>query len=188
LAGINAHFIENLKKITKSGEWHITQFNRGQDKSGLEVLHIEAEARLSENDLTGLREKAKSVTKPGETYTILGIDFSPSTLELQQAHAVARVEMYNKIKEEIARLNQIYPDQHYFLHSIDFTSSPPVMAAMAMPAETYQPLAKVNSFPGSGVATLSLRVNPMSVSSKIVEVAQVVISSVAASPVVNTQG
>lgn len=120
LASANAQVTEKLSKIAKA-DWHITEFTRSQDLSGLEKLHVEAQARISANALAGLRDNAKSVTRPGETYNIENIDFSPSFEEMEQARTNARAQIYQTVKQEIARLNQIYPEQHYFLHKINFS-------------------------------------------------------------------
>ncbi|HVV69429.1 MAG TPA: hypothetical protein VHE99_10435 [Gammaproteobacteria bacterium] len=171
LADINNKVLQNLNKIVPSNDWHITQFSRTEDKSGLETLHIEAQARLPGAALAAIRDKAKAITKPGETYTIADIDFSPSLAELTRSHAGARAAIYNDVKQEIARLNQAYPDQHYFLNAIDFngvtTVPQPAMTTMAQPramfASVSSPAAPESSTP---------------VNTKIVESAIVVIASV----------
>ena len=175
LADMNNHVLQNLNKIAPSNDWHITQFSRLQDKSGLETLHIEAEARLPATALTAIRDKAKAITKPGETYTVADIDFSPSMAELAKTHADARAAIYYDVKQEIGRLNQAYPDQHYFLDAIDFgtfTPGPqPVMAARIVQPQAMFASVGPASVPGSAAATA------MPVNTKIVESATVVIAS-----------
>jgi len=169
LADINTHVLDNLKKMAAQGDWHITQFSRGEDKSGLEIVHVEAEARLPGSSLADLRTKAKAASKAGETYTVSDIDFSPSAVEMENAHVAARNEIYNNVKQEIARLNQVYPDQHYFLFALDFQPSQvmPMMktqmavAAMAPGMEGARPAAVV-----------------MPINAKIVESAAIVIAAV----------
>lgn len=173
LAQINGYVLQNLKQMAAQGDWHVTQFNRGEDKSGLEVVHIEAEARLPGASLADLRDKAKSASKAGETYTVSNMDFSPSAAEMETAHIAARSEIYGDVKQEIARLNQAYPDQHYFLYSIDFHPSqiqPQVMMAKAAMAG-----APMTGGAGSAVA--------LPVNTKISEAATVVIASLTPVPV-----
>lgn len=164
LADINSHVLENLNKLAAKADWHITQFNRNQDKSGLEGLHVEAEARLTQDVLPGLRDKAKTISKAGETYIVSAIDFSPSTAEMEATHAAARAEIYESAKQEIARLNQAYPEQHYFLRSLDFAppSPGPIMYKTMQVAETPGPNVNNNAIP---------------VNAKITETAQVVIGA-----------
>lgn len=153
LSNINAHVLSNLAAIADSKNWHIVRYVRNQDKSGLEMIHVEAEAWLPNNTLGGIRDKAKKISRPGETYTIADIDFSPSPADIENTHAEARATIYNMAKAEIARLQQIYPDQHYFLYSIDFqqptvfgsaTGKMAMTAAMPAPAAP-EPVAEINS-------------------------------------------
>lgn len=180
LANINTHIMSNLQKLANSNDWHITQFSRNQDKSGLEMVHVEAEARLAANTITSLREKAKSASSPGETYTVVDIDFRPGIADIQQAHAEARSDIYENVKQEISRLNQVYPNQHYFLHSIDF-NAPPMQMQTTQAVEAFVPaVASANlagGFTGSGVATISPRSSITVINQKIQETAQVVIAS-----------
>ncbi len=154
---INSQVLQNLNKIYPSSDWHITQFNGSQDRSGLETLHIEAEARLPSSVLTELRDKAKAVTTSGQTYTIGDIDFTPSRAELDGTHADARAEIYDEVNQEIARLNQAYPGQHYFLNSIDFGIMH-IVTPTVFDARVIQPQAMVSS-PGSVQATAAVASN-----------------------------
>jgi hypothetical protein len=149
-ANVNSYVLQNLNKLVADAGWHITQVNRNQDKSGLEMLHVEAEARLPQGSLASLREKAKSISKAGETYTVGGIDFTPTLAEMEKTHADARADVYQQVKEEIARLNALYPDQHYFLHQLDFISPPrgmPMMAKAEMMAFSNAPAPEAPSIP-----------------------------------------
>jgi hypothetical protein len=167
LANVNAHVLENLHKMAGDADWHVTQFNRSQDKSGLEMLHVEAEARLSQSTLAGLRDKAKGISKPGETYTIGDIDFTPALPEMEKTHADARAVVYEQVKQEIERLNKLYPEQHYFLHQLDFMGQPvPVMAKVQM-METY----------GNAGNIGAARAPNIPVNAKVTEIAQAIIAS-----------
>ncbi len=123
LANINDEMLKKLQAFA-SNEWHITSITRNADKSGLEQVHIEAEARIPANSLGALRDKAKALSKPGETYTIANIDFTPTLAEMELATADARNQIYNNAKQEVAKLNELYPEQHFFLYSIDFSPVP----------------------------------------------------------------
>ncbi len=170
LANISSQMMQTLDKMAGKTDWHITQFMRSQDKSGLETVHVEAEARLPETDLADLRNKAKNLSKPGETYTVTNIDFSPSAEEIEKTHAVTRAEIYNLVKQEIARINQIYPDQQYFLYSIDFQAG-----------QTFQPVAMRAMAVSEAVAEAAPQVG-VAVSTKVVETAQAVIAAITKTP------
>lgn len=135
--------MKNLGQIA-SGKWHITQFNRSQDSSGLERLHVAAEARVDQKALTNVYKQAKAVSKPGAFYKVEGIDFSPSLVERQQMKKSLRTRLYQKVQKELEGLNKIYPEQHYSVNRINFMDNDgggPLksyktreMNAMAMPA------------------------------------------------------
>lgn len=128
---IQSQVIQKLSQIA-SGDWHVVSFDRNQDKSGLENVTMVAQARLAQTDLGSLRDKAKNLSKPGETYTLSSVQFTPSDAESQQANIALRNDIYQQAKNEIDSLNKSYPDQKFYLHRIDFNSSPvPLIEPMA---------------------------------------------------------
>lgn len=173
LANVNRHVLETLHKMSGDADWHITQFNRSQDKSGLETLHVEAEARLPQNTLANLRDKAKSISKPGETYTIGDIDFTPALAEMEKTHADARAIIYEQVKQEIVRLNQLYPEQHYFLHKLDFN----VPQIVPLAFSNTRMLSANNAMPAVAPPELNIPVN-----AKVTETAQVVVGAKISQP------
>jgi hypothetical protein len=136
LAGARNAIMDNLQKIS-AGEWHITSFNRNQDSSGLEQLTAQAEARIPEKELTNVRDAAKGVSKPGATYIIDNIDFTPTLAEYEQSRAKLRELLYNKVKAELGRLNSVYPEAHFTVQRIDFN---PTLTATEEPRAEQQPM------------------------------------------------
>ncbi|TAK75313.1 MAG: hypothetical protein EPO11_05620 [Gammaproteobacteria bacterium] len=131
--------LQQLKQLSAQADWHIVSFDRQLDKSGLETIQIAAQARLQQPELVNLRGKAKAMSKPGETFTIDNVQFIPSEEELRQANNDLRNSIYQQAKVEIEGLNKLYPDQKYYLHEIDFITSPPppgplMVAKMAVAA------------------------------------------------------
>ncbi len=122
LASAHNDILQKLNKLAKT-DWHITQFNRSQNSSGLEQLSVVAQARLPETDLSKIRDDAKNLTHPGETFTVLNIAFTPSTAELEAVRAQLRNDLYNKIQNELNTINKIYANQKYVVHQIDFSES-----------------------------------------------------------------
>tara|TARA_R110000868_G_scaffold134591_3_gene346661 strand:- start:936 stop:1643 length:708 start_codon:yes stop_codon:yes gene_type:complete len=129
---IQAQVLDKLEKLSNLGEWHIVSFSRREDKSGLETVQIAAQARLPQLALANLRGKAKSISKPGETYTIDAVRFTPSEEEMAQAQKLLRGMIYSQVKTEVATLNKTYPGQVFSLYRVDFNMNPaPMMAMMA---------------------------------------------------------
>lgn len=109
-----------LAKIAP-GEWHLTQFDRSQDSSGLEKLFVQAQARILQSGLTNVYQQAKAVSKPGASYEIGGIEFKPSLDEVQQARGRLREQLYQQAHDEMARINKIYTGQNYSLSRLVFS-------------------------------------------------------------------
>jgi hypothetical protein len=131
LTQMRADMMSNFKRIADV-EWHITQFNRMQDASGLERINAVAQARVPEEKLSVVREQAKSVSRPGANYQVSNIQFTPTLAEIEKVRLTLRDELYQKINEEITRLNKVYPQQGYTVHRIDF------LGMMAPNAESQQ--------------------------------------------------
>jgi hypothetical protein len=123
LEKIQDDVLKKLNQLTNKGEWHITSFNRNLDQSGLENVQMQAQARLPSSALPNLRDKAKAMSKPGETYTLDNIEFTPSEDELREANTALRSNIYAQAKDEMDRINKAYPDQKYYMHEINFLSN-----------------------------------------------------------------
>jgi hypothetical protein len=120
LESIQGEVLNKLNQISNKAEWHIISFNRNLDQSGLERIQMSAVIRLSSADLSHLRDIAKTISKPGETYTIDAVEFTPSEQELRDVNTVLRNTIYQQIQNEITNLNKMYPDQKYYVHSVNF--------------------------------------------------------------------
>jgi hypothetical protein len=131
LEKIQDDVLKKLNQLTNKGEWHITSFDRNLDQSGLENIRMQAQARLPSNALPSLRDKTKAMSKPGETYTLDSIQFTPSEDELRDANTALRGNVYQQAKDELDRLNKAYPDQKYYMHDINFLSDYQPVAPMA---------------------------------------------------------
>jgi hypothetical protein len=122
-AGLEQAYNQTLQKlanISNKGNWHITSFNRSIDKSGLEQVEILAEARLPVSELAGIRERAKKISHPGESYNVDDIDFHPSPEDLEMARSKLRAKIYERSKIELANINQAYSDNHFSIHAVNF--------------------------------------------------------------------
>lgn len=109
-----------LSRISSKGEWHITNFNRYKDSSGLERVNISAQARLPEAELPGLRSRANKISRPGEKFTIGAVDFTPSLADVERTRKALREKMYQQIGVELAKINKSYGTQKFFVHGVNF--------------------------------------------------------------------
>ncbi|EKD54755.1 MAG: hypothetical protein ACD_60C00046G0002 [uncultured bacterium] len=115
-----SHLLDKLNQLAGKAEWHIVSFNRSLDQSGLEKVQAQAQARLTGNLLAGLRDKAKSLSKPGETFNLDNVQFIPSDDEIRDANMALRNTIYQQAKAEVDQLNKSYADQKYYVHQINF--------------------------------------------------------------------
>ncbi|MCD6045256.1 MAG: hypothetical protein K0R48_419 [Gammaproteobacteria bacterium] len=110
---------KSLDTLAKNASWHVTQFNRNQDSSGLEQVSAQAEARIANSALAGLRARADKLSSPGTKYSIVDIQYGPSDEDIQKAKDTLRQAVYGSIAEEIRSLNKLYK-QDFFVNSVDF--------------------------------------------------------------------
>lgn len=159
--------LQKLDQLSKEGEWHTLSFDRQQDKSGLESIQIMAQARLPQSALANLRDKAKAISKPGETYSIDSVQFTPSEDEVRKANEALRKNIYNQAKTELDTLNQQYPSQKYYLHDVEFIS----FARIEMPAPRAEMYMSVAGNVAAKAAT------PLNVGNKVSLQANVVLAA-----------
>ncbi len=136
---------QNLATLAKNVAWHVTQFNRSQDSSGLEQVSAQAEARIPNAALAGLRAKADKLSQPGTKYQIVDIQYGPSDEDIQKAKESLRQKIYVAIDDEIRRLNKLYRQQ-FFVNNIDFNLTPiasPMPALMRVAAADNMPSGNV---------------------------------------------
>ncbi|NBX73041.1 MAG: hypothetical protein EBQ89_01950 [Alphaproteobacteria bacterium] len=167
--------MKNAVMAMAKGEWRLTNFYRSQDSTGLERWNATYEARLPENILGGLFEKAKTASKPGMQLTVGEMDFTPTLDEVQNVQQKLRYQLAQKAAAQIVELNNALPGRQYRLSSLSFGemgfASPMAMMKrggpemMTMAADA--PDAAVGSSPS------------MATSQKIVMVANIVASALA---------
>lgn len=112
-----ADIMAGLNKIAQ-GDWHLVQFDRSQDSSGLEKLYVQAQIRLMQNHLTDIYQKAKTISKPGAQYTINGVEFKPSLDEIQSIRAAIRKQLYQQVNDELEQINKAYAGQQYSVSNL----------------------------------------------------------------------
>jgi len=130
LVKTRSDIMEKLSKIA-GGEWHLIQFDRSQDSSGLEKLYVAAQARVAQPSLTNIYQNAKSVSKPGAHYEISSIEFKPSIEEVQQVRMQLREKLYAQVRDELTRINKVYSGQNYSLNYLIFTEGDQVPIPLA---------------------------------------------------------
>ncbi len=137
--GVRGQVLAVLGGLAKDAEWHITRFDRGRDKAGLETSRVAAEARVGEGALGGIYEKARSASRPGLQVRITGIDFSPTLAENEAVRAKLRSKIYRQVSEELERLKATHPGRTFRLRSVDFVRMGPYPVPMRDAMESAAP-------------------------------------------------
>jgi hypothetical protein len=109
-----------LKSVSSTAPWRLTQFQRLNHDAGYERWRILAEARLPGAELADLDRKTKQASKPGATFRIAGIDYTPTLAERQALEADLRARIYVRVQEEIAAAELAFPGRGFRLESIQF--------------------------------------------------------------------
>jgi hypothetical protein len=157
-----------LAKLLPEADWHITEFRRDRDASGLERWHLEAEARVPETALDGLYDRAMAASRPGEQVSVAGIDFVPTLAEREKTFAGLRATVYGEVKDELGRLNATYKDRSFRVRTIDFTGQ-------AVPAP--RPYARAMAAEAPPVGAAPSEAAPIGVAEKVHVTATVVLAA-----------
>jgi hypothetical protein len=164
-----ADLLKAVEGLAPDAEWRIVSFDRSTDQAGLERWRAVAEARLAENALGGLADKARQASRPGLQLRIASIEFTPTLIETEAVRARLRAEIYGKAASELKTLEQSFPGRKFRMGNIDFVDQPP-MAYARKTREDTQPMA---------MAAAPAQDGPVSVSEKLVMRARVILSAVA---------
>jgi hypothetical protein len=164
-----ADLLRAVDGLAPDAEWRIVGFDRSTDQAGLERWRAVAEARLTEDALAGLADKARQASRPGLQLRIASIEFTPTLIEMEAVRARLRAEIYGKAASELKALEQSFPGRRFRMGNIDFADQPPVTYARKTREDT-QPMA---------MAAAPAQDGPVNVSEKLVIRARVILSAVA---------
>jgi len=169
-AGIQrADLLKAIDGLVRDAEWRIVSFDRSTDQAGLERWRAVAEARLAENALVSLADKARQASRPGLQLRISSIEFTPTLGEMEAVRARLRDEIYGKAASEMKALERNFPDRKFRMGNIDFVDQPPMPYARKT-REDMQPMA---------TAAAPAQDGSVNVSEKLVMRARVILSAVA---------
>jgi len=140
-----AAMIKAVNDIVKA-DWRLTSFNRMQDSTGMERWSATYESRIAENELNGLAEKAKGVSKTGLQLMIGQIDFSPTLEETQTTLSQLRTQIYKQTNDQLAALNTAMTGRTYRIAAIDFNNGHDMRMAKDKVSVMMSPASDASSF------------------------------------------
>lgn len=118
---MRADMFKAVNDLAKA-DWRLTSFNRSLDQTGLERWSTSFEARIPENQLTGLGDTVKKLSKAGMQLSVGMIDFSPTLEEMETARALVRAQIYKQANDQLAAINAAFPGRNYRIAIINFTT------------------------------------------------------------------
>lgn len=120
IGNLQNNIVKNAQKISPKTDWHLVQFSRSQDQSGLEIVNMHIEGRVPSEGLADIRGRAKAISEPGIVYEVGNIQFVPSESEIESAKETLRENIYQQAKAEMQRLASVYPQACLGIRQIQF--------------------------------------------------------------------
>lgn len=171
---MRASILKSVENLAKA-DWRLIGFDRAQDQTGLERWSAQLEARIPENELSGLNEAAKKNSKAGLQLTVRTVDFVPTLEEVQSKLTEMRAKLYKNANDQLSTLNAALPGKNYRIALIDFT--PPTSAAPTNNARFYGTRAKASMLALAAPDSASEESTPMERSQKLTVTARLVLAA-----------
>jgi len=171
---MRTNMVKAVGDVVKT-DWRLVSLNKSQDQTGMERWSAVYEARIAENELGGLHEAAKKVSKAGMQINVAGVDFSPTLEETQATMAQLRGEIYKKALEQLAALNSAIPGRKYRLADVEFAGTDGMMPAP--PRMARQMMTMAAKAGGADMAEMADSSGSMERSEKLTATARVVMAA-----------
>ena len=123
LSRVRQQILAKLAELAPQVDWHVTHFFLSQDQSGLETVQLQAQARLEQKQIGHLRSNAKKLSRPGLNMQIQDVSFDASLSDQEATRAQLRSTIYQRAKEELAKINALYPQHTFVLGEINFINN-----------------------------------------------------------------
>lgn len=165
---------EVLKKLNEAApaSWNFTIISLAKNEANLEEVYMQVEARIPQKDIGNIHAKVDGLSQPGTKYNVQFVDFDPSLDELEVVYQKLRSRIYEQVKQEIDRLQKLYPEEHFYLQSLNIGDKSPIQPMMFKGASAVRAMtAEI------GVAPHSDNVTNASVKTKLVLPAMVQIGT-----------
>ncbi|GLQ05279.1 SIMPL domain-containing protein [Sneathiella chinensis] len=139
-AELKQQIMAALDGLAGKAQWYITSSNENKDRTGLTRWMVSAEARVGEEHVSGLADRAEKASRPGFKVNVGYVDFSPSQAEFEALRGELRETIYTNAVMEAERLNRVFKDRTYKVSMVDFLErqampgapAPRVMHSMKM--------------------------------------------------------
>jgi hypothetical protein len=108
---LTANIRQMMQNLIKDAKWNYAGIKRSTNSSGLEVIDLQASARVSETENHGLEQRIREVSKPGMSITSIIPDTTPPASMIEQCESKLRTSLLEKAKEELKVINETMSDK-----------------------------------------------------------------------------
>ncbi|WP_417319886.1 hypothetical protein [Emcibacter sp.] len=114
---------KELGKLIPGADWKFTGFNRREGSAGYEQWTINAESRVGDKNIDGLREKFEKASRTGFKMQLQRVSYSPNEQEKQDHYRLLRKKIYEMARTELKNLNDLFPERKYRITQLTFSPS-----------------------------------------------------------------
>lgn len=118
---VRSDVLKAISGISSKAQWRVVAISPQSDSAGLERWQAQLQARLPEDELSALSERATKASKPGLQVRVAQIAFDPTLAETEAVRAGLRDRIYADVDAEVKRLNKAFPGRNYRAGDISFS-------------------------------------------------------------------
>lgn len=113
----------SLEKLAPIAGWYITSTRVNKDNTGLNRWYVSAKARVSEEAIPALRDRAATASRGGFKVSVGHVDFSPTLAETNSLMTDLRAKIYADAALEADRLSKVISGTKYHVKSVNFLNN-----------------------------------------------------------------
>jgi len=117
---LKIQILASLEKLAPKANWYITATRVNKDNTGLNRWYVSATARVAEEAVSALNDRAEDASRGGFKVSIGHVDFSPTLKETNALKADLRSKIYAEAAQEAERLSKAISGAKYHVQTVDF--------------------------------------------------------------------
>lgn len=132
-----ATVLEAVKTIT-DGDWYVTDSARTAGPGGIEVVNYSLNVRVKDGAISRAKANMKEAnSRKGLEFSLIGLDYTPTQVQLEEANKVLRKKIYERANEELEILNGVIKsgEGEWLVGDIQFGGHPQI--AKSLRTQTY---------------------------------------------------
>lgn len=126
-----------LEKLAPQIDWHIESYRQHKLSSGMIAIDMTLSSRVTSQVLSAITDGLAGINKSGHHYSIAGINYSPSAMQIEQAKALMRLSLLQRIGRQVRAINK-QMDSQYVIKSVIFDPRQLSLATNVAPMPLYR--------------------------------------------------